>query len=124
MNPEESKEVATQASAGKEWPKDTDQSAYTKKLADADIFVVKCPHCSGIHFRHAGYIEATIPFVSPKQGNSLACDSLPVKLCVKCKHSMVIHSDKIIDVTEHIDLNAWEKTEKEAHKATGPGGQC
>jgi len=47
-----------------------------------------------------------------------------VMVCVKCKHSYIWVSEQMYDVTEHVDLNAWEKTEKEAHKATGPGGQC
>lgn len=119
--PDESTEIAKQ---GKDLPGDTPQEKYTKKLEDADIFVIKCPGCGGIHFRHAGYIEAVIPFVSPKQGDSLATDSLPVKICVKCKHAHVIHSNKIVDVTANIDLKAWSKTEVEAHEATGPGGQC
>ncbi len=110
--------------AGQEFPAHSPQEKFTKKLADADIFVIKCPKCGAVHFRHAGYIEASIPFVSPKSGESLAVDSLPVKICVKCKSAHVIHGDKIIDVTEHIDLDAWEKAEKEAHLATGPGGQC
>lgn len=121
MQEEQSKEVAK---AGKDFPSDSPQEKFTRQLEDADIFVIKCPKCSGVHFRHAGYIEASIPFVSPKSGESLAVDSLPVKICVSCKSAHVIHQDKIIDVTKHIDLNAWEKTEKEAHKATGPGGQC
>lgn len=33
-------------------------------------------------------------------------------------------NEQMYDVTDQIDLKAWEKTEKEAQAATGPGGQC
>lgn len=28
------------------------------------------------------------------------------------------------DVTDKIDMDAWDKAERELHRATGPGGQC
>lgn len=109
---------------GKTLPENSSQEKFTKKLSEAEIFVIKCPKCEGVHFRHAGYIEAALPFVSARSGESLSIDSLPVKICVACKSAHVVYSDKLIDVTENIDMKAWIKTEKEAQEATGPGGQC
>lgn len=45
-------------------------------------------------------------------------------ICVSCKRAFVWLNEQMYDVTDQVDLAAWEKTEKEAHKATGPGGQC
>jgi len=85
----------------------------------------KCPQCGHVHFRHAGYIEVPTPFVEPdKKEIKAVLSSQPVKLCINCKASYITYNSKVYDVTKLIDLNAWEKTEKEAHKATGPGGQC
>lgn len=110
--------------AGKEFPEGLSQETFTQKLADTDVFVIKCPSCGGIHFRHAGYIELVVPFVDAANGAKVSDDSAPVKLCVKCKHSHIMHRGKIIDVTESIDLSAWETTEEEIHAIVGPGGNC
>jgi hypothetical protein len=96
-----------------------------EKLEDKDDMIFfKCPGCGSIHFRHAGYLEAAMPYVRVDRTTHIASDSLCVKTCVKCRKSYVYYEDKFIDVTEHIDLEAWEKFEKEAYKATGPGGEC
>lgn len=91
------------------------------------INAIKCPKCGRIHFRHAGYIEAQFSVLAPRDGvlkPEVAIDSKPVKICVSCKTCIITSDSKIWDVTKYIDLSAWEKTEEEAHKATGPGGQC
>lgn len=88
--------------------------------------IFKCPKCNGAHFRHAGYIEIPTPFIEADKGSEVKAvlDSKPVKLCVSCKTALISYNSKVYDVTHLIDLDAWEKTEKEAQKATGPGGQC
>lgn len=100
------------------------QSEFVVKADPAKLQLFKCPNCGGLHFRHAGYVLPITPKIEEQvvKGELFTCC---VYLCVKCKHSIVYGKDeKIHDITEYIDLNAWEKTEKEAHKATGPGGQC
>lgn len=105
------------------------QEAFVETLKDtSDLMLFKCTSCGGVHFRHAGYVESMTPYISlmPKGAREVKSStvSLPVKVCVACKHSFVDVQGKMQDVTEFIDLNAWERTEKEAQKATGPGGQC
>lgn len=96
----------------------------TPKKPTEDIFFFKCKGCGASHFRHAGYMEVMVPFIRPGNEKRVSVDSLQVKVCVKCKTSFVWINEQMYDVTDQIDLAAWEKTEKEAHKATGPGGQC
>lgn len=80
--------------------------------------------CNGVHFRHAGYIHTMLPFMRSNQEKKVELQQYQVMVCVKCRASYVWVYDQLYDVSEHIDLEAWEKLEKEAHKATGPGGQC
>ncbi len=102
------------------------QSEFIQTLTEegSELFLLKCTSCGGTHFRHAGYMHVLIPFVSPKEGPKVADDARQVQVCVNCKTCYIIHDGKIYDVTKNVDLQAWEKTEKEAFKATGPGGQC
>lgn len=97
-----------------------------KVLEDSDdLRLFACPNCGKVHFRHAGYLEPQTVYANPdKDELKVMTDSKPVKLCVNCKHAYINVESITYDVTKFIDLNAWEKTEKEAHKATGPGGQC
>lgn len=96
----------------------------TLKSVD-DLHLFKCPNCGGVHFRHAGYLEVQMPYINTVDPQlKVEMHSEQVKVCVACKHCHIIRDAKIWDVTKYIDLAAWEKTEKEAHKATGPGGQC
>lgn len=89
-----------------------------------DLFMFKCA-CGGVHFRHAGYIETVMPFMRGDDKKSrIAPEPLAVKVCVRCRNCYVWFGEHFHDVTKVIDLNAWEKTEKEMQKATGPGGQC
>jgi len=113
-------EIATVSSVLK---KATDD--YIVPVDECKSLILKCPECDGIHFRHAGYIETVLPHVEAGGGARIINQSHQVKVCVKCKHSYVaIGEEHMYDITNEIDLEAWEKTEKELQKATGPGGEC
>lgn len=88
------------------------------------VFFFKCKGCDGIHYRHAGYVKTMIPFMRTGGEKRINLDSLNLNVCVKCRKCYVWINEQMYDVTDQIDLAAWEKFEKEAHKATGPGGQC
>lgn len=88
-----------------------------------DLFLFQCP-CGSVHFRHAGYVEGMMPYMRGDVSKHVATDSHSVKICVKCKHAYIWINDQVYDITKFIDLEAWEKFEKVAHKATGPGGEC
>lgn len=79
--------------------------------------------CNNVHFRHAGYLSTPLPFVDD-EGPRVAMEHPHVYVCTKCKKCYTWRTGQVYDVTEFIDLKAWEKTEKEMHAATGPGGQC
>src|SRR5947208_3609453 len=96
----------------------------TPKKPNNDVFFFECFGCKGTHFRHAGYVEIMLPFMRPGNERRVGMDSLPVKICVKCKNAYVWINEQMYDVTDKIDLTAWEHTEREMHRATGPGGQC
>lgn len=89
------------------------------------VFLFKC-QCGGVHFRHAGYCELMLPYIKPGAEKSVAFDEQRVMVCVKCKRCFirVAAENRTYDITDQIDLEAWEKTEREMHKATGPGGNC
>lgn len=95
-----------------------------KRLDEAKIFLHKCGNCSGVHFRHAGYVEVLVPFIRSGDEKRMLMQSEPVKVCVNCKHSFVWINEQVYDVSDKIDLQAWDRTEREAQRATGPGGQC
>ena len=95
-----------------------------KKITNPkDLFMVQC-ECGGVHFRHAGYIEMAMPYILADKTKKVTKDSYQVQVCVKCRKSYVWYDSQLYDVSDLVDLNAWEKAEKELHKATGPGGQC
>ena len=96
----------------------------TPKQPDENLFLFKCRKCEGVHFRHAGYVTLMLPFLRAGGEKRVGCDDVRVMVCVKCKSAWAWITDQMYDLTDKIDLEAWEKTEKEAHKATGPGGQC
>ena len=106
------------------------QESFNKQLQDTDeLMLYKCPNCRGVHFRHAGYVEQMTPYIALEPDmavNSVksSTNSLQVKVCVACKFAFVDIKGKMFDISKHIDLSAWEKTEKEMTKATGPGGEC
>jgi hypothetical protein len=90
----------------------------------SDMFLFQCPKCKNVHFRHAGYVEALMSFVRADKEKNVANDSLTVMVCTKCKACYLWYNEKMKDITSLIDLEAWEKTEKDLHAATGPGGEC
>lgn len=93
-----------------------------KQVDEEKVFLYKCS-CGNGHFRHAGYVELMLPFIEP--GKKEVCmQSHSVKVCTKCKKSFAWIAGQAYDLTDKIDLEAWEKTEREAYRATGPGGQC
>lgn len=96
----------------------------TPKQPDETIFFFKCKKCQGTHFRHAGYMQNLSPFMRAGGEKRVSMESLPVKVCVSCKSCFVWINEQMYDVTDQIDLKAWEKLEREMHKATGPGGDC
>ena len=98
---------------------------YIQPVSECKSLIIKCPECNGIHFRHAGYIETATPFIEAGGQSRIINESHQVKVCVKCRHAYAaIGSEHMYDVTDSIDVEAWEKAEKELQKATGPGGEC
>lgn len=95
-----------------------------EKHDDLLMFVCPTPECKNIHFRHAGYIELQVPHLTADRKEKLATDSIAVRVCTKCKSCFIWFGMKCYDVTKLIDLEAWDKTEREMQHATGPGGQC
>lgn len=95
-----------------------------KPIDGSKLFLHECGNCGGVHFRHAGYVEVLTPFIRPGDEKRMLMLSEPVKICVNCKHSFVWVSEQVYDLTDKIDVAAWERTECEAYRATGPGGQC
>lgn len=95
----------------------------TPKAPPDTVNFFKCT-CGKTHFRHAGYMKSMTPFMRAGGEKRVDVFDYPISLCVACKKSFVWINEQMYDVTEHVDVGAWEKTEREAHKATGPGGQC
>ena len=102
-----------------------EQYVTPKKLNKSakELFLFRCD-CSNLHFRHAGYMEAVMPFVRPDGQKKVSKDSYVVQVCTQCRACYIWLNEQMYDVTEMIDLKAWEKAERELHQATGPGGQC
>lgn len=95
----------------------------TPKPLNDQVLMFTCP-CGACHFRHAGYVKMLLPFLKPKGVQSMVVENYQVMVCVACKKSFVWADEQMWDVTEKIDLKAWEKAERELQQATGPGGQC
>ena len=89
-----------------------------------DLFLFKCSECGGTHFRHTGYMNTMLPFVTADGQKNVTRDAEAVHTCVKCRKSYIFYHKQMYDVSGLIDLKAWEKCEKEMSKATGPGGEC
>lgn len=101
------------------------QSEFVSKVENTnDLFLLKCPKDGNVHFRHAGYVYPMTPYVDPKRGAQVSSVQTPVMVCTTCKSVLFYFDSKFHDITSHTDLEAWDKTEKEMHKATGPGGDC
>lgn len=93
------------------------------KPNEKEIFFFKC-ECKNPHFRHAGYMQTMVPFIRPGDERRMSVDNRQVMVCTKCKNCYVWINEQMYDVTHMIDIKAWEKTEKDLHDTTGPGGQC
>lgn len=89
-----------------------------------ELFLFQCSGCGNVHFRHAGYVEMLMPFMRADKEKKVGKDSYSVHVCTKCRKCFIWYNERMRDVTELIDLAAWEKAERELNKATGPGGEC
>lgn len=112
-----------------------DKMVSPKKLSEAQAaFFFVCPSksvdpfgvkpCGNRHFRHAGYFEAMMPLIQADGQKRVCKTSEQVHICTVCKSAYIWYDSQMYDVTDLIDVKAWEKTEREAQLATGPGGQC
>lgn len=95
-----------------------------KSPEEAGVFLFKCLGCQGVHFRHAGYVTSLVPLMRAGQDKTVVTHDYQVMVCVKCRRSFSWINEQVYELTSQIDLSAWEKSEKDLHKATGPGGQC
>lgn len=89
-----------------------------------ELFMFQCSGCQNIHFRHAGYIEMLMPFIRSDGEKKISKDGYQVHVCTKCRKCFIWLNERMRDVTNLIDLKAWEKAEKDLNRATGPGGEC
>lgn len=103
-----------------------DPTGTVKDIDSATLdFLLACPKCGGYHSRHAGYFTTKSAYKNvDERAGSTFTTAVPVHICVKCKTPIASLGGVMYDVSKYVDLKAWEKTEKEAHAATGPGGQC
>lgn len=75
----------------------------------------------------AGYVKSLIPMIYPDATGGekrVEQTDYQVHVCVACRTPYTWINSQVYDLTGQVDLEAWEKAEKELHKATGPGGQC
>lgn len=96
----------------------------TPKPLPKDVFLFECPGCKNVHFRHAGYVQVLAPFIRPGNERRVDKNSVQAMVCTQCKKVYIWVSEQMYDVTDRVDVNAWERTEKEMQRATGPGGDC
>lgn len=96
----------------------------TPKMPGDHIYFFECPNCGSIHLRHAGYVKTLAPFIRPGDEKQVDAQNAYVMVCVKCRFCYAWINEQVYDITDKIDLEAWEKMEAELHKATGPGGEC
>jgi hypothetical protein len=94
-----------------------------KEIDDKKVFLYRCK-CGGQHFRHAGYVKVMMPFIETGGEKRMTNEHVQVMVCVACRSSCIWVNGQMYDVSDRVDLEAWEKAEKELHKATGPGGEC
>lgn len=80
--------------------------------------------CGNPHFRHAGYVTMFLPYMKPGNQKEIIAENRSVMVCTKCRNCYVWDGTNMFDITNQIDLKAWEKLEKEVIQATGPGGNC
>lgn len=90
---------------------------------ESGVFVWRCA-CGNLHLRHAGYLRLMLPFLESGGEKRMVVENAQVMVCVACRQCTAWNGKQLYDVTDQVDLKAWEKAEVELHKATGPGGQC
>ena len=95
----------------------------TPKKPPESVFFFKC-ECGSIHYRHAGYVKSMVPFIRAGDERKVNVSNEQVMVCVKCKKSYAWINEQMYDISDQIDVKAWEKTEREMQAATGPGGEC
>lgn len=105
---------------GNEFNKTVKPKVLTKA---SDLFIFQC-ECGSIHHRHAGYIKTLIPYARPDKEQKVEACNHQLMVCTQCKNCYIWSDNQMYDVTTLIDLEAWDKTEREMQKATGPGGDC
>ena len=102
----------------------------TPKEIPDDVFLFECPkvvdgkRCNNTHVRHAGYVQELIPFIRSGGEKRVANEKRQVMVCTKCRACYIWINEQMYDITDKIDLEAWEKLEREMDNATGPGGEC
>jgi len=103
-----------------------DPAGIVKKMDSETLaFLLACPVCGGYHSRHAGYFTTKSAYKNAdERAGSTFTTNIPVHICVNCKTPIASIGGVVYDVSKHVDVKAWEKTEKQAYKTTGPGGQC
>lgn len=89
--------------------------------------VMKCK-CGHVHFRHGGYTITATPWAETKPDSGpeghVSTRRKEIWFCIKCKTPYSIENGTMYDWSNYISFEDWEAFEKEAHKATGPGGEC
>jgi hypothetical protein len=94
-----------------------------KEIDDTKLFIWKCV-CGKQHLRHAGYMRVMMPYIETGGEKKMTCENFQVMVCISCKKASMFINGQMYDATDRFDLKAWEETEREAHRATGPGGDC
>jgi hypothetical protein len=95
----------------------------TPKETPESVFFFKCI-CGAIHYRHAGYVKTMSPFMRSGGEKKISINDQQVMVCVKCRKSYAWINEQMYDISDKIDVQAWEKAEREMQAATGPGGEC
>jgi len=96
----------------------------TAKEPPDSVFFFECKACKSIHYRHAGYVKTMAPFMRSGGEKKVSVNDYQVMVCVKCKKCYAWINEQMYDITDKIDIKAWEKTEQEMQAMTGPGGDC
>ena len=96
----------------------------THKTPPPAMHFMTCPKCKGVHYRHAGYVNIMLPYLKSGGDKRVSLEEQRVLICVACHASFIWTNEQAYCMDEHIDVKAWEKSEKVVHEATGPGGQC
>lgn len=88
-----------------------------------DVYFFGCK-CGSIHYRHAGYVKTMVPFMRSGGEKKVSVGNEQVMVCVSCKKAYTWINEQMYDISDKLDVKAWEKTEREMQAMTGPGGEC